>query len=48
MLASVRYEIRNRRDTLRQRREMLTLAKDQHKKALEAECETEDMLLQNR
>lgn len=45
---SVRYEIRSRREALRQRREVLTLAKGQHKKALEARFETEEILLQNR
>lgn len=44
----LRYEIRSRREALRQRREVLTLAKGQHKKALEARFETEEILLQNR
>jgi len=44
----LRYEIKRRRDSLRQRREMLALARDQHKKVLEAESETKDVLLQDR
>ena len=47
-LALVRYKIKNRRESLRQRREMLALARDQQKNVLEPEFETKDVLLQDR